>query len=322
MDSFGSETAQTIEHVFAYHGTMSENVSIQRCPPEHRPTALRELHAGLPPEQQLGLVQALKSTRDQDDSAFDGLIVALADERIAGATWCQLAPGSTAVIWLPNFTSPAAVPLLEAAVDFLDERRIVLAQLLANADDSIPAELLAAADLRKLARLAYLSVENTMFPATEPKSRLQFESHASEDARRLGDLLLLTYQGSLDCPQLNGVRTSADILDGYRQQGAFSADRWFFVRHDGQDAGALILAAHPETANCELVYMGLVPAARGQRLGREVLEFAMWKAGTDHAERLVLAVDEANKPALDTYLQAGFQPWDHRTVFARLRQRD
>ena len=35
-------------------------------------------------------------------------------------------------------------------------------------------------------------------------------------------------------------------------------------------------------------------------------------------QRLVLAVDAANEPALRTYAAAGFQAWDRRSVFIRV----
>jgi len=131
--------------------------------------------------------------------------------------------------------------------------------------------------------------------------------------------LLRTYEESQDCPQLNGVRNSIDVLEGYREQGVFAPERWFFVQREDHDVGALILTDHPEGGNWELVYMGLVPEARGNGLGRQILDFAMWQAGLGGAERLVLAVDEANQYAREMYERAGFVAWDYRTVYARLR---
>ena len=68
----------------------------------------------------------------------------------------------------------------------------------------------------------------------------------------------------------------------------------------------------------ELVYMGIVPAARGQGFGWQILQFALWQAELGKAERLVLAVDEDNEHALRTYRRAGLVVWDRRTVYARL----
>ena len=301
---------------------MSIPFSIQRSSPEQRTDALRVLHQGLPPDQQIGLLQALQATTGQGEGLFDGLFVASDGTKIENAAWCQLAPGRTACMWLPNDQLVGAIELMKVAADFLDQRRITVAQFLAAADDTLSQELLFAADFHKLARLAYLWVDCERFSSQKPTSRLQFESQAYNQPKRLGKLFLQTYEDSLDCPQLNGVRSPAEVIESYAQQGDFSPDRWFFVRRDGRDIGALILAAHLETHNWELAYMGLVPTARGQGFGRDVLNYAIWYAKSRHAQRFVLAVDEANQPAVDTYSGAGFEAWDHRTVFARLRPRE
>jgi ribosomal protein S18 acetylase RimI-like enzyme len=65
--------------------------------------------------------------------------------------------------------------------------------------------------------------------------------------------------------------------------------------------------------------MGVVPAARGKKIGEQIIRFALDAAARRGAERLVLAVDEANTPALRGYERAGLVVWDRRVVYARLR---
>ena len=99
---------------------------------------------------------------------------------------------------------------------------------------------------------------------------------------------------------------------------------------DQRDIGCLIMADHLLERNCELVYMGIVPEARGLARGVEIVRFAQWHAGQSKiaegnaeqnvklaADRLVLAVDVANSPAIRMYAAAGFQTWDRRSVFLR-----
>lgn len=302
---------------------MSEPFAILVCPVAQRAEALRILHAGLPADQQIALVHALEAAGHQDDASFAGLLIAVASQveskEVVGAAWVQLAAGQTAVVWLPAANSPAATALLQAVAAFLDEHHIALAQFLVGDESTVDIEQLALADFQKLAKLAYLTVDNRWFPTKQPSSELVFLPKASEDAERLAPLLLRTYEGSRDCPQLNGVRNSSDVLTGYREQGTFDPDRWFFIQHEDSDVGALILTAHADSGNWELVYMGLTPEARGNGWGRHILDFALWQAGLGGAERLVLAVDEANQPALEMYQRAGFVAWDYRTVYARLR---
>jgi hypothetical protein len=80
--------------------------------------------------------------------------------------------------------------------------------------------------------------------------------------------------------------------------------------------------------------MGITPESRGSARGVEIVRFAQWITGqartaerndggnvqqnVKHAvDRLVLAVDVANAPAIRTYAAAGFQAWDRRSVFLR-----
>jgi len=82
----------------------------------------------------------------------------------------------------------------------------------------------------------------------------------------------------------------------------------------------LLNGAHPATGSAgsvELVYLGLVPEARGRGLGRRLLEhgLALLKGRSERA--VVLAVDERNTPAMKLYREAGFRPSLRRVAFIR-----
>jgi ribosomal protein S18 acetylase RimI-like enzyme len=117
---------------------------------------------------------------------------------------------------------------------------------------------------------------------------------------------------------VNGIRRIDDVLQGYRATGHFDPERWLMVRHQGEPIGCLILTAYPEHSTWELIYMGILPAARGRGWGVEIVRHALWLARRAAPKRLVLAVDAANEPALRMYAAAGFQAWDRRSVFVRI----
>jgi ribosomal protein S18 acetylase RimI-like enzyme len=111
-------------------------------------------------------------------------------------------------------------------------------------------------------------------------------------------------------------------LAGYKAVGIYDASRWFLViQSEGEgnvrDVGCLLLTEHPAEKNWELIYFGVVPLARGARLGIEIVRHAQWLMRQSRAERLVLAVDAANSPAIAVYAAAGFEAWDRRSVFLR-----
>jgi ribosomal protein S18 acetylase RimI-like enzyme len=191
-------------------------------------------------------------------------------------------------------------------------------------DDGYSSELNSRCGFPKLAELAYLFAETTPMPGHGREMRrlgsLDFVSFAGDYPQRLAELLEQTYVGTLDCPGLDGVRSMPDVLDGYRAQGRHAPSDWYFVREKGDDVGALILADHPGYGNCEVVYMGVIPQARGRGFGEQMMRFALEVAAQRGAERLVLAVDAGNTPALAAYRRVGFLQWDRRIVYARLQQ--
>ncbi len=289
------------------------------CPVDQIVPMLRLLHDCQPASQQPILVRTFDEVRKQSQSGFCGLLVSDLQESIPAVVWVQLIAGRTAVVWLPDDSHPDAQALMQEASDFLDQQEVVLAQVLLPQDSPYNTQVLAAGGFTKLADLVYLAVPSDRFPTTQPDSSLKLHPRAGDDPEKLGALLLQTYEDSLDCPQLNGVRSSDDVLEGYRLQGHHDPACWFIAKHAGQEVGVLLLSEHPENATWELVYMGIVASMRGRGFGRQIVQIALWEARRRAAQQMVLAVDAANPKALGIYTAAGFEPWDGRIVYARIR---
>jgi len=138
----------------------------------------------------------------------------------------------------------------------------------------------------------------------------------------LEELLAATYEGSLDCPALNGTRSPAETLQSYETIGQAGTQHWQLIYRDDVPIGCLLLAVHtPELPATqffgELIYWGVIPSARGQGYGREILELALWQARELHLDKLVLAVDAANEPALRLYAQLGFFEWLRKDAWGK-----
>jgi ribosomal protein S18 acetylase RimI-like enzyme len=127
--------------------------------------------------------------------------------------------------------------------------------------------------------------------------------------------LQATYSGSLDMPELEGIRSLDDVMASHRVGGRFIAERWQVGHVPGEPASAavLLLSAIPDREAWEVAYLGLAPAARGRGLGRAALAHALAMAAP-HVPRLELAVDIRNHPATRLYRAAGFTPFDQRAV--------
>jgi RimJ/RimL family protein N-acetyltransferase len=208
--------------------------------------------------------------------------------------------------------------LLDSACHWLVEQGVREVHALLEDHNRGDEAALHSAGFSYLADLLYMVSRRSDFPRSQPDTPLEFEPFSSADHHRLLQLVETTYEDTLDCPGLDGVRHAADALAGYRATGVFSPSRWLIVRHQGRDAGCLLLADHPAQRNWELVYMGLKVSARGQRFGLHMTRRAQWLVRQAGRHRLVLAVDAANRPARAVYEEAGFRQWGRRHALLKV----
>jgi ribosomal protein S18 acetylase RimI-like enzyme len=171
-----------------------------------------------------------------------------------------------------------------------------------------------AAGYTSAATLLYMACDGASYPDQPPDLELSLEPVTPTSEPRLEALIEASYQGTLDCPLLNGLRTTQDVLAGYRAVGTRRPELWLLARRGKEDAGCLILADHPEVDNLELVYLGLIPAVRGNGYGLALTRHALWLARQLQRQRVVLAVDASNTPAIRLYEAAGFFGFDQRLV--------
>ncbi|HTU24398.1 MAG TPA: GNAT family N-acetyltransferase [Pirellulales bacterium] len=281
-----------------------------------------------PPQRAAQIERTISEWRAQWGSQIDPatiLLVARVDGRVVGAASAQLLGGGTAMLAPPGVEAGAppgtARCLLDGVLSEADRAGARMAQALLPVDHGPDFELLTSAGCEHLADLLYMVALARTFPEHVPESPLEFEPFAPGQEPRMLALLERTYQATRDCPRLNGLRNTADVLEGYRAAGRFDPGRWFFLRHDRTDVGCLLLTEHPEHRQWELVYVGLVPEVRGRGWGIEAVRRAQALAGGAGATCLLLAVDAANEPAIAMYAAAGFTAWDRRSVLFRFAGR-
>ena len=297
------------------------DVQIGLAPPGRHALVLHMVFGHVREPDRSAIVDQLLSGARTAGSDLTGLIEACRQGNLIGAVWAQVQEGAVAVLWPPRIAEDVqeslAACLIDTAIEFLQRHQVSMIQCLLESNQDNLAELLRAAGFTPLANLLYLISTSDSFPKILPASSLEFATFCEDEQERMSRLIECTYEGTLDCPGLNGVRTIEDVLAGYRATGVFDPSRWLFVRHDQRDVGCLLLTNHAGAEHWELVYMGLVPEARGRGWGLEVTRFAQGLARQAGRSRLVLAVDALNVPALQMYSAAGFVTWDQKTVFLR-----
>jgi len=313
---------------------------IERLGPELKRSTLKEalglVLCGLPNDAAEVLTLATLLEAEGDPAGWGELWRATdAGGATLGAAWGQTRPGGAALIWPPQWRAPGeiaatAIPpspevsreLLTRLNDALAARGCTLAQSLLISADCAEAEALRAAGFLHLAELTYLVAETIDVDQRPTSSRpgdstVTFEPFTDSDRDRLAGVVERSYVDTLDCPALNGLRTGHEMLDEYDVAGTGGSRLWRFVVNDGRDIGCLILAEHAEQDQVELVYMGLVPEARGHSWGTAVAQESLRIAASLGRARVVLAVDSTNRPAAAAYERVGFLPWEKRNAFIK-----
>jgi ribosomal protein S18 acetylase RimI-like enzyme len=168
-----------------------------------------------------------------------------------------------------------------------------------------------------VADLLYLAGNLNEIGNAQQSLPFELDSFQPDDEARLAAVIDRTYVGTLDCPQLDGLRNTADVITGYRAVGEFRSELWQIARDRTQDIGCLLMNWHPDVCHAEIVYVALIPELRGRGWGSALITKAVELARRAGAERIVLAVDAANQPAIRMYQALGFFEFDRRAVWVR-----
>src|SRR5579862_2514261 len=257
----------------------------------------------------------------------EGLLVCRADKALLGTIAALPLKGAAGLIWPPQVVAGVSKELVEdllvtAALDLLRQRGAKLVQALLAVADAGFAVPLERHDFKHITTLLYLhKTRAEPVDLSKAASRLQLHTYAVCDREKFQAMLLDSYEGSCDCPELNGIRTADEIVAGYQAVPGCKLERWWLAELDKCPVGVLITTATQEWGTWELLYVGLVPAARGKGLGAELTRFALIQARSAGAKRMILTVDLSNQAALRMYASLGFAEYDRREVYLRLCHR-
>ena len=292
------------------------------CLPEDRRSALGVLYRRVPASVRPRLVDEALHESDRGAIDLSGLWVARRRTKVVGALLTQALAGRAAAVWAPEVETAwgrasTASALVRAALADMRVKGFRLAQALL--DESAPKQ--AAADLvaggmPHVTDLLYLECDTDRSPRVRPGTpEFDWAPFAPETEADLRSVLDATYAGSLDMPELEGLRSLDDVLVGHRAAGRFVAERWRVghVRGEPGAAGVVLLSEVADRNSWEVAYLGLTPAARGRGLGHAALAHAV-ELARPHVPRIELAVDVRNHPAHRLYTSAGLRPFERRAV--------
>jgi ribosomal protein S18 acetylase RimI-like enzyme len=250
----------------------------------------------------------------------DGLLVGVEAGQLVGALICTTLPGASSHLWPPQTLPTArqdvvADQLLQAALEWLRRRGAKLAQAILSPAEDVHAGPLPRNGLTHTTQLVYLRHALRDLPQAIDPNGLRFETYHADRPEVFHRTLMRTYEGTLDCPEVDGVRDVTEIIQGHQTQGQFRPERWLLARRGGEAVGVLLLNAVPEWQGWEVAYVGVVPEARCCGIGRTLTCKALAETRAALEESLVLAVDRRNEPAARLYRDLGFEPFDRREVY-------
>jgi len=236
--------------------------------------------------------------------------VASSNNRTLWAMFPILSPGHTALLFIPS-PRPEAVdvgPLVEAVCESIVGRGAMLAQVLLDPTDQPARTRFAELGFREMAELLYLHCGlGRDTAAMALPENFAWQTYSDQTHPLFERAILESYQQSLDCPALNGLRNIGDIIAGHKASGEFDPRFWFVLMEGNETRGVVLLSHVPRTDMAELVYLGLTPKVRGRGIGDLLMRHALWTLREMKLARLTLAVDAQNAPALHLYYRHGMQ---------------
>jgi len=241
--------------------------------------------------------------------------------RCVAAAAVLSAPGGTGML----FYSPADAPGVDAGVlgelvrDVTDDAMaggVTFVQAMLAPADRVNAPVARAAGLHVLAELIYLERDLTASPPS-PRGELTWRAYGEFDDARLIRVIAATYEGSLDCPELCGIRAMEDVVAAHKSTGIFRPESWFLAEHEGEPVGCILVNDAPTGAKADVVYVGVTPPHRGRGFARAMIEHASARAADRGQRAITLASDAQNAPAMRIYEAAGFHEIARRTAYVR-----
>ncbi len=222
-------------------------------------------------------------------------------------------PGRTAIMFASAPASTEEVEHQVKVIQYVSEQLqgqgVDLAQVLLEPREGLLRSAYLRGGFTELAHLTYMERPLTGRARTpQPAWPEDVTVEQYQDRHEAATLAALeaSYEDTLDCPGLRGLRKTTDILAGHMAAGEFNEQLWTLLRVDGAPAGVLLLNRSPSSNTIELVYIGLAKAARGRGLGRQLLRHGLCLISGRSERAITLAVDDANGPAIAMYRREGF----------------
>mgnify|MGYP000653872703 CR=1 FL=1 len=289
---------------------------VVECPEAMRRDALWSLAIAQSSAGQRTLAAAVQAFTQTPAPDWSGLLCYEASYPTK-AVWVQPFPGHMAQLWRPQGEDADAQALLQAAREWVETHAIRLCHCVVLPNKPAQTALLLAVGMQRVAPLRYLSAALKDHDGYASQVTLRpWGELASTQAQSLIEQVQVD---SLDSPLICKALGAGELLQGFYRQSPEADRHWFAVYtspHEPEPIGVLLMVPRQSQGVVEVLLMGLVPARRGQGLGRELLQVAFDYTAQTGATRLALTVDATNTPARRLYENAGFHCYHSEEIYA------
>lgn len=218
--------------------------------------------------------------------------------------------GSVATFMTSPLTKENKSQLLQAlkvAKTNTAQKGVATAHALLGVFDKPLRQLFESAGFATLATLQYMEWHaRQSSPAIAQTTNATFATIATRSHDELCSTLEKTFIGSLDCPAIHGKRHVDDILASHQGFEQNNLSLWFTILAENKPAGVLLMNRLPNEDVLELAYLGILPEMRRRGLAKDALTHAVNQAVKRGCDKIILAVDIANTPAISLYKKVHF----------------
>jgi mycothiol synthase len=282
------------------------------------------LLAGTPGQASAEQIKQFLLVALQRGMNLNDLWIAQRAGRIQWSVLPVVSPGRTMLLLSPPFL-PRDAPLaalgsvVGEACEFHRKRGVHLAQLLIDPAATTLRQAYVQTGFTELAELIYLQREVKKFPPVAPlPPSLRLENYSPQNHALFVQTIARSYEQSLDCPGLSGLRDMEDVMLGHKGAGEFDPALWFLLSENDEPRGVLLMAIATHADALELVYLGLAPEARGRGFGEMLMKLALLSVVRQSRAQITLAVDSRNAPAMKLYFRHGMKRMGSRAAMIRV----
>lgn len=226
--------------------------------------------------------------------------------------------GSGATFIISPLTKENEGELLQAlqeAKSATTQKGVATAHALLGEFDAQSVHLFESAGFATLATLQYMEWIATQNPQVLSQiTNATFFAASALTHDVLCSTLEKTFIGSLDCPAIHGKRNIEDIIASHKGFEQNDLSLWFTILSDNEPAGVLFMNHLQNESILEIAYLGITPEMRNKGFAIDAMSHAVNQAVKRGCNKIVLAVDDTNIPAISLYKKVNFRETSKRVA--------